>query len=128
MDWVAFLTGLPAVLIAVGDNLPGLLVAGAMIYLYREREKQIAQERAEWLKCKTEAETDYKELLSKTFTMADTTNDVLNSIVTNLAAQNRADRVGEKLDTLARQITAQEVKAGSGNAKRGSGQARREDG
>ena len=127
MDWVAFLAGLPAVLTALGDSLPGLLVAGAMIYLYREREKQIAAERADWLKCKAEAEADYKDMLGKVFSLMDTTNDALNSIVTNIAAQNRADRVGEKLDTLAKQIKAQEVKAG-GNAKRGPGQARREIG
>ena len=39
------LAGLPAVLVALGEHLPGLLIAAAMVYLYVQREREITAER-----------------------------------------------------------------------------------
>jgi hypothetical protein len=121
MDIVAVLAGLPAVLTALGEHLPGLLVAAAMIYLYIQREKVITADKAACKAADKEHIQEYKDVVDKLFTIADATNASLNSISINLAAANRNSQIGEKLDALAEQINVKEVKA-NGNAKRGAGQ------
>jgi hypothetical protein len=121
------LAALPALIAALGEHLPGLLVAGVMIYLYNIREKQIGAERIEYAKCQEQQAQDYKDVLEKVFAQIDATNASLNSIAINLAAGNRNAQIGEKLDTLAQQIQTQEVKA-NGNAARGQGQTGRKAG
>ena len=58
MDWVALMAALPAIIVGLGDHLPGLLIAGAMIYLYVQREREITAERkarlAECQECEKE--------------------------------------------------------------------------
>jgi hypothetical protein len=126
MDPVTLAAILP-ILGLLGDALPGMLVAGVALYVYRQREKEWEIKRIEWQKCETERAEEYKEILDKMFAQIDATNSSLNSIAINLAAKNRDSQIGERLDTIVQQIQTQEVR-GSGNAERRQGQAGRKAG
>jgi hypothetical protein len=110
-----------AILPMLGDALPGMLVAGIAMYVYRQREREFDAKEKEWADCEKQYIDDYKELLAKVFSVIDTANAAMSALATNLAVQNRTDRVGAQLDGLAQKIQSQEVKV-NGNAKGRSGQ------
>jgi hypothetical protein len=95
MDWIALMAALPALLTSLGDHLPGLLVAAAVIYLYVQREREIAVERKANLEeakaCKVAAEALAEKVVA-----------AIQTVSERLVAYERA----MELDELIRELAA----------------------
>lgn len=107
MDWVAFLASLPAIISGLGEHLPGLLIAGAMVYLYFQREREIAAERAKRI-------ADCKECEAEQRAFGERTVEALRVVGERMAVQDRDREISKQLTEL---LSDRKEREGHANAK-----------
>lgn len=124
-------TALLGSLAGLGDHGPGvvagLLIASPIVYLYVSREQHITTDRDRCRECMAEHEREYKDMVTRLMTLADTSNAAMNAVNMNMAAMSRNTQVSEKLDALEARIRDTGVRKYGDEARR-SGQARNETG
>jgi hypothetical protein len=112
MDWVALLAALPALIASLGDHLPGLLVAGGMLYVYIQREREHKAEQAAWItKCQT-CNTEANALVERCIT-------VLQSVADRLTAYEREMELDKRIAELAAERKSREDHANAGTVGQG---------
>jgi hypothetical protein len=105
MDWIALLAALPTLITSLGDHLPGLLVAGAMGYVYVQREREHEAERTAWLAKSVECNRESDELVRKCLT-------AMQSVADRLTAYEKA----MELDSLIRELAERKSRAEDADA------------
>jgi hypothetical protein len=106
---VALLAALPALITSLGDHLPGLLVAGAMLYIYIQREREHKAEQQAWLaRCAT-CNAEANALVEKCIT-------VLQSVADRLTAYERELELDKRIADMAAERKSREDHANAGTA------------
>jgi hypothetical protein len=112
MDWVALLAALPALIASLGDHLPGLLVAGVMLYVYIQREREHKAEQTAWIaKCQG-CNVEANALVEKCIT-------VLQSVADRLTAYERELELDKRIEALAAERKSREDHANAGTTGQG---------
>lgn len=93
MDWVALMAALPAIIAGLGDHLPGLLVAAAVLYLYVQREREYKEEQKKQLAECQECERAQRALADKAVI-------AIEGVSARLAAYERGLEIAEQLAEL----------------------------
>lgn len=96
MDWIALLAALPALITSLGDHLPGLLVAGAMLYVYVQREREHkAEQRAYQARCEV-CNAEANALVEKCITVLQSVADRLTSYEREMELDKRIAELAER--------------------------------
>ena len=109
MDWIALVAALPALLASLGDHLPGLLVAAALLYLYVQREREIAAERKANLE-------ECKACKAGTEALAEKAIAAMQTVAERLTAYEKAMELDELIRELASERKSREADANAGTS------------